>query len=175
MKRKNISKPFIIGIAGISGSGKTTISKKLAKRFNAKIIHLDDYWKYHKATKLPPRKEWKKWEHPNSTDFNKALKELVKLKNNKYIIVEGIHTFSNSNLRKLLDFKIYYSVPNYLVIKRRIEKFGQKDNQKEYSRSIVIKSYKKYGKPTKKYADLILKGHNDINENLKKILSCLKK
>ena len=115
--KKNINKPFIIGIAGISGSGKTTISKKLAKRLNAKLIHLDDYWRYHKATKIPSRKEWKKWEHASATNFNKALKEIVKLKNNKCIIIEGLHTFNNSNLRKLLDFKIYYSISSTFKIR----------------------------------------------------------
>ena len=60
-------------------------------------------------------------------------------------------------------------------VKRAFEKFGEKDNQKEYSKNIVIKSYKRYGEPTKTYADLILKGHKDINKNLKKILVYLKK
>lgn len=172
---KKINKPFIIGIAGISGSGKTTISKKLAKKLNAKLIHLDNYWKYRRATKLPSRKEWEKWEHPNATKFNKAIKEITKLKNNKYVIIEGLHPFNNLNLRKLLDFKIYYFIPNNLVIKRRLKKFGYGDNQIEYSKNIVIKAYKKYGEPTKRYADLILKGDENIDENLKKILKCIKK
>jgi len=58
---RNSNRPFIIGIAGISGSGKTTISKRLAKKINAKLVHLDDFWRYHKSIKLPSRKEWIKW------------------------------------------------------------------------------------------------------------------
>ena len=172
---KNINKPFIIGIAGVSGSGKTTISKKLAKKLNAKLIHLDDFWRYHNAKKLPPRKKWIKWEHPNATNFNKVIKKIAKLKNNGYIIVEGLHPFSNPKLRKLLDFKVYYPIPDNLVVKRRIEKFGYGDNQKEYSKEIVIKAYKKYGRPMKKYANLILNGNKVIGENLKKILKYIKK
>lgn len=68
-----MKKIFVIGITGPSGSGKTTISKKLIKKIGGKLIHMDDYWKYHNTEK-PPRKEWKKWEHPSSFDFIKLKK-----------------------------------------------------------------------------------------------------
>ena len=42
-----MKKKFVIGISGPSGAGKTTIGKKLAKKLKAKLINLDDYWKYH--------------------------------------------------------------------------------------------------------------------------------
>ena len=166
---------FIIGIAGPSGSGKTLIGKKLAKKLKAKLIHLDDYWKYKKVTRIPPMKEWKKgiWEKPFATNFNKILEDINRLKKN--IIVEGLHTFNNKKLREMLDFKIYVDIPDPLITKRRLKKFGKKDNQEWYSKNIVTKFYKKYGRPKKIYADLVLKGGQNINNNIKKILNYINK
>ena len=142
-------KRVIIGIAGPSGSGKTLISKKLAKKLKAKLISLDNYWKYNRVLKIPPIKEWKKglWEKPSATNFDKVLKNINRLKKN--IIVEGLHTFNDKKLREMFDFKIYVDIPDSLIIKRRLKKFGKKDNQEWYSKNIVTQFYKKYGKPKK--------------------------
>ena len=172
--RRYQKKSFIIGISGPSSSGKTTIAKKLTKTLKAKLIHSDDYWKYHN-TEIPSRKDWKKWEHPSSINFEKLHKDILKVKNAKFIIVEGFHMFHNKKIRDLFDLKIYAILPNSLIVKRRLDRFGSEDNQEWYSKNIVVNSYKKYGEPTKKYADLVLKGNDDINKNLKKILSYIKK
>ncbi len=168
---------FVIGISGPSSSGKTTISKILAKKLKAQLIHLDDYWKYH-GEKIPSRKEWKKWEHPSSMDYERLLEEIIrifKIKQSPFIIVEGFHMFYDKNIRGILDLKIYSTIPNSLIVKRRLERFGFGDNQEEYSKNIVTKSYKKYGEPTKKYADLIINGTENINENVERILGAIKK
>ena len=41
-----------------------------------------------------------------------------------------------------------------LIVRRRLKKFGTGDDQEWYSKEIVVKSYKKFGKPTKKYSFL---------------------
>jgi len=163
----------IIGIAGPSGSGKTVLAKKLSKKINAKIISLDDYWKYH-GKKIPSRKQWKKWEHPSSTNFRKVLKKIKEIEKFPYIIVEGLYPFEKNKLKKLIDLKIYIDIPKNLIIKRRLDKFGEADNQKWYSENIVLKAYKRYGEPKKIYADLILNGEENLESNIKKILKRLK-
>lgn len=169
---------FIIGITGPSSSGKTTISKKLGKKLDAKLVHLDNYWKYHNA-KIPSRNDWKKWEHPSSINFNKLYEDIIKLekihKRKKFIIIEGFHILYNKQIRDIFDLSIYVKVPNHLIIKRRVNRFGPENNQKWYSKNIVIKAYKKYIEPTKKYADLVIKGNKDINKNIKEILDYIKK
>jgi len=174
------NKNTIIGIAGPSGSGKTTLAEKLSKKIDAKLIRLDNYWKYNDVNKIPPMKKWKKgiWEKPSSTNFNKVLKEIKRIKESKNpsnIILEGLHTFDKQKIRKIIDLKIYLSLSDSLIIKRRLKKFGKADNQEWYSKNVVIKFYKKYGEPKKVYADLIIKGEDDINKNIKKILACLEK
>jgi len=76
LKEDKQKRKIIIGITGPSGSGKTTISKKLAKKLKAILINSDNFWKY-SNTNIPSRKEWKKWEHPSSIDFNKLYKRLL--------------------------------------------------------------------------------------------------
>jgi uridine kinase len=173
-----MKKKFVIGMSGPSGAGKTTIGKKLAKKLKAKLINLDDYWKYHN-TKINLKKDWKKLEHPSSIDFSKLYNDIIKSKEDskqkKFILVEGFHLFYNKKIRNLFDLCIYITVPDHLVVKRRVDKFGPEQNQEWYSKNIVIKCYKKYGEPTKKHADLIIRGEENINKNIKKILACLKK
>ena len=133
---------------------------------------MDDYWKYHN-TNIPSRKEWKKWEHPSSFNFIKLkrdINKIIKSEKENIILIEGFHMLSNKNIRDFLDLKIYINLPDNLIIRRRLEKFGASDKQEWYSREIVVKSYKKYGKPTKKYADLEFDGTNSINIIIKKII-----
>lgn len=174
------SRSLIIGIAGPSGSGKTTISKILAKKLKAKLIHLDNYWKYDDVNKIPPMKKWKKgiWEKPSATNFKKLLEDIKKIRKSKdfsNILLEGLHTFDKRKIRKIIDFKIYVSLSDSLIVKRRLKKFGDSNNQEWYSKNVVIKFYKKYGEPKKVYADLILNGENNINSNIKKIIDSVKK
>lgn len=86
------------------------------------------------------------------------------------IIIEGFHVLSNKSIRDFLNLKIYIDLADNLIIRRRLEKFGTGDNQEWYSQEIVIKSYKKYGKPTKKYANLKLSGTDSISVTIEKII-----
>ena len=171
---------LIIGIAGPSGSGKTTLAKELAKKFKAKLIHLDNYWKYNDVKEIPPMKKWKKgiWEKPSTTNFKGLLEDINKIRKSKgfsNIILEGLHTFDRRKIRKIINFKIYVSLSDFLIVKRRLKKFGNTDNQEWYSKNVVIKFYKKYGEPKKVYADLVLNGEKDVNSNIEKILTSFKK
>ncbi len=175
-KKRNL----IIGIAGPSGSGKTTLAKKLAKKLKAKLIHLDNYWKYNDVNEIPPMKKWKKgiWEKPSATNFKKLLKDIKKIRKSKEfsnIILEGLHTFDRRKIRKIIDFKIYVNLSDSLIVKRRLKKFGHSNSQEWYSKNVVIKFYKKYGEPKKVYADLVLNGEKDVNSNIEKILTSFNK
>lgn len=173
---------FIIGIAGPSCCGKSTICEELQKHLkNSSLIHTDDYW--YNPDQFPKEKGFKNWELPECLDFNSLRANLSDLKKGKativpqwvrgsypplqkemkpspIIIVEGFRLLWDEHIRKLLDFKIYIDVPEELIIKRRIERMRHpnKSDRELYYREIVLPEEKKYGVPTKAFADLIMDG-----------------
>ena len=137
----------IIGVAGGTGSGKSTLVKRLQEAFAgddvATICH-DYYYKsfphltYEERTKL-------NYDHPQSFDTSmmvehiKALKdgvaierpvysfvehnrtdEKVPVKPSKVIIVDGILIFENKELRDLMDIKVFVDTDADVRLARRI-------------------------------------------------------
>ena len=125
---------LIIGIAGGSGSGKTTVVKAITDKLHDKVtvIPQDSYYKdLSHATEEEKRVH--NFDHPDSIDFDllrHQLKELregkiveqpiysyitcgrsktetVTVKPTDIIIVEGILIFTDPKLRKLMDIKIF--------------------------------------------------------------------
>ncbi|NQX99240.1 MAG: uridine kinase, partial [Flavobacteriales bacterium] len=125
---------IIIGIAGGTGSGKTTVVTKIAKNLpeeNLTILPQDAYYKDNSALTFDERKKIN-YDHPNSIDFDLLLKHIKSLQKGKEIhqpiysyithsrsedykvvhpkeilIVEGILVFTSEQLRKLCDIKIF--------------------------------------------------------------------
>ncbi len=155
---------MIIGIAGGTGSGKTTLSQKIKDFFEDKVeILCHDY--YYKSNSHIPFEERKKlnYDHPNSFDTElliehlKQLKEgkaithpvysfvehtrldeTVEIKPKKVIIIEGILIFENKELCDLMDIKVFVDTDADVRIIRRLLR-----DVKERGRSLdsVINQY----------------------------------
>lgn len=125
---------MIIGIAGGSGSGKTTVVKAITESLNKKVavISQDSYYKDSSHIPVEDRKQIN-FDHPDAIDWDLLCQQLSELKAGKtiqqpvysyitctrskedtveiqpadVIIVEGILIFSVAKLRKLLDIKIF--------------------------------------------------------------------
>ena len=125
---------LIIGIAGGSGSGKTTVVKAIAEQLkeNVVVIPQDSYYK-DMSDASEEEKRTHNFDHPDSVDFDLLHKQLKELKDGKtveqpiysyltcgrskdqtltvrpadIIIVEGILIFTDPKLRKLMDIKIF--------------------------------------------------------------------
>ena len=125
---------LILGIAGGTGSGKTTVVNQILHELPADevcVISQDSYYKqndnlsYEERTKI-------NFDHPNAIDFELLVNHLTKLKSGeiieqpvysfithnrtkdtlithprKVVIVEGILIFNNRQLRNLFDIKIF--------------------------------------------------------------------
>ena len=137
---------MVIGIAGGTGSGKTTITKKLMQHFggDVSVIYHDNYYKAHHNMSYEERSKLN-YDHPDSFDTDlliQAVKDLkagrsvtcpvydytihdrsdkvIVVKPAKVIIVEGILIFQSRELCQQMDIKIYVDTDADVRILRRI-------------------------------------------------------
>ena len=137
---------MVVGIAGGTGSGKTTITKKLMQRFggDVSVIYHDNYYKAHHNMSYEERSRLN-YDHPDSFDTDlliQAVKDLkagrsvtcpvydytshdrsdkvIVVRPAKVIIVEGILIFQSRELCQQMDIKIYVDTDADVRILRRI-------------------------------------------------------
>lgn len=143
--------PFIIGIGGGTGSGKSTYAKTLEKELiheGAVVIHMDDY--YHDQSQLSMKQRLKQnYDHPDSIEVSLLIKHLCDIKNGepikkpkydfaehtrseqidiidpvKWILVEGILTlhYEDEGLVKLFDLTVFVDAAADIRLIRRQER-----------------------------------------------------
>ncbi len=125
---------FIIGIAGGTGSGKTTVVRKLIERLpkgEVTVIPLDSY--YNDSSHIPMEERQKiNFDHPDAFEWklliqhlqllkeghaveqpqydyitSSRLKETIHVEPSEIIIVEGIMTLHHPRLREEMDLKVF--------------------------------------------------------------------
>ena len=136
---------MIIGIAGGTGSGKTTLTRKLMETFgdDVSVVYHDNYYKRHVGMTYEERAALN-YDHPDSFDTDLMVSDLKKLaagevihcpvydyaihnrseetvevRPTRVVIVEGILIFQNKALRDLLDIKIFVETDADVRILRR--------------------------------------------------------
>jgi len=160
----------IIGIAGGTASGKTTVASRLKKEFSdsvALVCH-DSYYLAHDDMDYEERTKIN-YDHPNAFETKRLIDDLRLLKNGKeveipvydftihnrvsetvrvepkqVIILEGILVFENEALRDLMDIKIFVDTDSDERLARRILR-----DVKERGRSLesVLSQYMTTVKP----------------------------
>lgn len=165
------NKCVVVGIAGGSGSGKTSFCSELEEQFKdlrVKVIHTDNYFKNVKPmTKAPfSNKEYSDYDHPDSVDFENLCNDFnYSISSNLYdiVIIEGLLVLYFEDIRKKLDLKIYIDCPSEERIVRRIKRDIVDETFEEISSEyldIVRYRHAEFVEPSKWYADLILNGSN---------------
>ncbi|QOX63626.1 uridine kinase [Anoxybacterium hadale] len=136
---------IVIGIAGGTGSGKTTMIKRIKKEFNNEITILSHDFYYKKCSHLPfEEREKLNYDHPDAFETDLMVEHLKELKEGrsverpvydfvihdrrdetvgvepaKVIIVEGILIFEHKELLDLLDIKVFIDTdPDVRIIRR---------------------------------------------------------
>lgn len=142
-------KPIVIGVAGGSGSGKTTVCNKILSYFSGKSIAMIEHDSYYRDQSDISFEERLKtnYDHPLAFDTDLLVKQLKELVNHEsievpvydytnhtrsnetvvvepreVIIVEGILILEDQRLRDLMDIKIYVDTADDLRIIRRIQR-----------------------------------------------------
>lgn len=163
--------PLIIGVAGGSGSGKTTVVEHIIETIGAEDILLLQHDSYYRDLKHLPFEERteQNFDHPSSLETElmirhlKALKEGYQVevpiydftkhirkeetqlaKPKKIILIDGILIFSEQNLREQMDIKLYVDTDDDIRLLRRIQRdIVERDRKLEN----VLTQYEKYVRP----------------------------
>lgn len=179
---------ILIGIAGGTGSGKTSIAKAIAAEFGkaeVAVIEQDSYYRDLGEMTLEDR-AIVNFDHPDAVDFSlmkKQLKDLIRGNNvnipiyeftthtrkvetrlvekHHIIILEGILSLFDQDIRQMMDIKLYVETADDIRIIRRIKRDIEK---RDRSFGSVIEQYFETVRPmhiqfvesTKKYADIII-------------------
>lgn len=168
------TKPYIIGIAGGSASGKTTLSQILEKRLSAlktAIISSDDYGSAITPKMISPRSgiEYDDYNHPDSVDENAMLNQIDYLTDSKtdIIIIDSLFSLYYEKTRDRLNLKVFIDLPSDERIIRRLKRNMQWglsfDEISTYFFDSVKYRHEEFVEPSKIYADYIING-NELNE-----------
>lgn len=202
----------IIGIAGGTASGKTTIAKILYETAllygSVAHIRLDDYYKDLSHLSFEERRNIN-FDHPDSYDVELLLSDINKLKNglsiekptydfvnsiraketehlepSNIIIVEGIMVFAITEIREILDMKIFVDTADDIRFIRRVkrdinERGRTLDSVVNQYLSTVRPMHLTFVEPSKRFADIIVPegGKNQVAVDIlvTKIIDLLKK
>ena len=177
---------IIIGIAGGTGSGKSTFTNRLKGEFGDQVavVYHDNYYKRQSI----PFEERKKvnYDHPDALETDLMIEHLKKLKNGeaiecpvydysihnrsdetirieprRIILVEGILLLADPRMREMLDIKVFVEADADERILRRIvrdvkERGRDLDNIVQQYLTTVKPMHYLYVEPTKAYADIII-------------------
>lgn len=145
----NAAQPIIIGVAGGSGSGKTTVVNEIVGHLgpdDVTVLEHDSY--YFDRSEVPPEERVNiNYDHPDSLETSLFVQHLGELKAGhavevpiydfanhsrsdqtctaqprRAIIVEGILVLSEPELRELMDIRVFVDADSDLRILRRIER-----------------------------------------------------
>lgn len=163
--------PLIIGVAGGSGSGKTTVVNKIVQKIGKKNILLVEHDSYYRDLSHIPLSERRKqnFDHPSSLETELMIRhidalrkgykidlpvydfvahtraeETIPVSPKKIILIDGILIFSEPDLLDLMDIKIFVDTDDDVRLLRRLRRDIQ-----ERGRELdgVLNQYETYVRP----------------------------
>lgn len=178
-------KPYIVGITGGSGSGKTSFLKKLADGFTPEevcIISMDNYYKP-RNQQVYDENGVQNFDLYDSIDINSFVRDIIRLisgesiERDEYVfnnqnavagkitihpapimILEGLFIMHMQDLKTLLDLKIFVEAKDALKIIRRIKR---DQSERNYPLDDVLYRYESHVLPS--YEKYILPYKNDVD------------
>ncbi len=192
---------FMIGIAGGSASGKTTLANNLKTLFGDRvvIVHQDDY--YRSKQEIPLNEFGKpNYACPEAIDVALLKKDLIALAAGQpvnspvynftvskrepftqlkepaeIVIVEGFLILALSEIRELLNCKIFVDTDGDIRLLRRIDRDMQErgrslDHVKSQYTEEVKPMHEKYVEPSKQYADMIIRNSQGCIDFIKQLV-----
>lgn len=140
---------LVVGVAGGTGSGKSTVARKVAESLGAATVAFFDMDAFYKNFAHLPLEERRRinWDHPDQLDIELAVQQLECLRSGAsiekpvydfvthtraphtipvaaadVIVVDGILLFFDERLRQLCDVKVYVDTDADIRLARRIRR-----------------------------------------------------
>ena len=146
---KTYNKPFVIGVAGGSGSGKSTVTRQVLASIGpemAAVVYQDDY--YLDQTHMSPEERRKtNYDHPQAFDWPLMMQQVqalrrgesiempeydfslhnrssktITVKSGPVVVVEGLFALFDADLRKMMSLKIFVDTAADVRFIRRLQR-----------------------------------------------------
>jgi uridine kinase len=199
-----MDKPYIVGIAGGSASGKTSFIHDLKNAFSKEelsVVSQDNYYRPIEEQFVDENGQVN-FDLPDSINRSQFYADMVSLAEGKtisfteytfnieqkpkvhyiepapIIIMEGLFVFHYEEIRKLLDLRVYIDVRESIKLKRRLkrdqEERGYPEEAIKYQwEHHVMPSYKKYLRPYRDDAHMIITNNHHYTKGLEVLVDHL--
>jgi uridine kinase len=195
-----MTRPYLIGIAGPSCAGKSFLAERIARELGASILHIDAYYRELDHYTLEQRATFN-FDAPEAIETELLLhhveelacghaierpvynfsthtreRQTVRLEPAQYVIIDGIFALFWPELRQLAGTKVYVNLGENKCLRRRKVRDVRERGRTEES---VLRQFEKtvqpmaklYVYPTRQFADIVVTGDHDIEEEAEQVLS----
>ena len=197
--------PVIIGIAGCSGSGKTSLAQELARELEGTHFHLDHYYLDLGHLSYEDRCR-ENFDHPDSLESDLLIDHIRELASGHsiarpqydfsthtripgasvsvyephFLVVDGILALHYEALRRLYHFRVYVDTPDEICYQRRLkrdvhDRCRTLESVAKHYAETVRPMAEEFVRPSAKYADLIVDGTSSFDWSVEQVLGALRK
>jgi uridine kinase len=184
-------RPYFIGVAGPSCSGKSYLARHLARKLNGALFPLDSYYRVLDHLSLEQRAQYN-FDAPEALDCGLLLRharqlhkgesialpvydftshsrtvDTVALAPRPFVIFEGLFALYWEGLRTLLGTKVFVDLDEERCLERRIERDVRERGRTRESvlqqyRTMVAPMARVYVYPARAHADILVQGDDEI-------------
>lgn len=175
-----MKKPYIIGIAGGSASGKSTLAERLVSEFspyNTKLFAMDSYYKPERDLPLvitENGKQYRDYNCPDSFELGQLKSDIQEAKDNyDMIIIEGVLALWDNEICNLCNLRVFVDCPADIRIVRRIKRnlawgLSLEDITNVYL-DLVRYRHEEFVEPSKSKADIVVDSSHGIGHGVLRV------
>ena len=191
--------PFLIGVAGASGSGKSELASRLSAVLNAPVISLDSYYLELRHLSYEQRCQVN-FDEPESLDSELLIDHFCKIANGEaveipeydfsvhtrtanttqivpgeFVILEGLFALYWEKLRGVFGVRVFVDLPDEICFARRLERDvrerGRTPESVRYQYFSTVKPMSElHIVPTRAYADVVVRGDANLKDSVSAVL-----